>query len=113
MKDMTDSDWIKVIDKAINNFEGNSDELASAIGVLMVGRKIGWKPTYLLHTARTMRKYEKYLGVQLREVLPEVGPKAEKSMAWRAAKGISNFWKLVKGESTEVERTPDWGKLKK
>jgi len=112
MKDMTDGDWIALIDKAIANFEGNSHELASAIGVLMIGRKIGWKPTYLIHSARTMRKYEKYLGVDLRELLPEVGLKAKKSIAWRAAEGASNFWKLVKGEVPDV-RTPDWTHLKK
>lgn len=112
MKEMTDKEVVELIDKAIDRFAGNSDELASAIGVFMIARKIGWKPTYLLHSTKTMKKYEKYLGINLRETMQDVGPKARKSVAWKAAEGISNFWKLVKGETPNV-RTPDWTHLKK
>jgi hypothetical protein len=112
MKEMTDLDYVKLIDKAIERYVGNSDELASAIGVLMIGRKIGWRPTYLLHSTATMKKYEKYLGVDLREILDEVGPMAKRSVAWRIGEKVSNFWKLVKGQVPGV-RTTDWTHLKK
>jgi hypothetical protein len=112
MKEMTDSELVALIDKAIDNYVGVSDELINAIGVLMLGRKIGWRPTFLMHSTKSIRKYEKHLGVDFREILPEVGPKAKKSIAWKIGEGVSNFWKLVKGETPNV-RTPNWTHLKK
>jgi hypothetical protein len=112
MKELTDSELIELIDKAIDDYVGNSDELVNAIGVLMVGRKIGWRPTFLMHSTKSIKKYEKYLGIEFREILPDIGPKAKKSIAWRIGQKISNYWKLVKGEIADV-RTPDWTHLKK
>ena len=59
-----------------------------------------------------MKKYEKYLGVDLREVVEPVGPLAKKSYAWKIGEKISNYWKLVKGEIQDV-RTANWTHLKK
>ena len=114
MKEMTDEEVVALIDKAIENFAGNSDELASAIGVFMIARKIGWRPTYLLHSTKTMKKYEKYLGIDLRNTdgIEPVGPLARKSYAWKIGEKISNYWKLVKGEIPDV-RTSNWTHLKK
>ncbi|MDY6994879.1 MAG: hypothetical protein SVR94_20015 [Pseudomonadota bacterium] len=107
---MNDKDLIQIIDSAIDNFSGNSNELAKAIGMLTIGRKFGWKVLYLIHSKNTIRKYEKILSVDLREVLPEVGPNAHKSLAWRAVQKVGNFWKAVKGEipgvrSAEIDKS--------
>jgi len=85
-------------DDAIINFKGHAGELEKAIGMMFLGRYIGWKPILLIHDKKTIRKYEKILGIDVREVMPDIGPKAEKSGAWRVTKGLSNFWQAVKGE---------------
>jgi len=46
---------------------------------------------------KTMKKYEKYFGIVLHEVIEPVGPQAKKSMAWRIAEGVSNFLEAGKG----------------
>lgn len=107
MPELTDADLIKLIDKSIMKFHGNSEELENAIGALMVGRKTGWRPLFLIHSPKSIKKYEGILGVEFREVMPEVGPKAKDSVAWKIGQTVSNFWKLVKGETTGV-KTSDW-----
>lgn len=111
MAQLTDAEVVEIVNKAIKDFKGDVRQLTTAIGVFMLGRQLGWRPTYLLHSTRTLRKYEGFLGVEFREVLPEVGYKSKKLVAWRIAKTISNFWKLVKGEIPDV-RTSDWSEVK-
>lgn len=89
---------ISIVDGAVKRFRGNSEKLKGAIGMLMIARTLGWKPMYLLHSRATIKEYEKILGVQIRDLFPEEGPLAKKSVAWTVAKKLSNFWKAVKGE---------------
>ncbi len=107
MKELTDNELVKLIDKAVMKFRGQSNELESAIGALMVGRKLGWRPLFLIHSPRTIKKYETILNIRFQDTLPDVGPKAKDSIAWKIGERASNFWKLVKGEVADV-RTPDW-----
>jgi hypothetical protein len=99
---MTEEELVKIIDEAFRNFKGVSTELEMAIGALMIGRHIGWKPMLLIHDKKSLRKYEKILGVEFRQVLPEVGEHAEKSLAWQAVQKVTNFWKAVSGNIPNI-----------
>lgn len=106
MSELSDAELVELIDKAVMAYNGNIKELKGAIGTLMIARKLGWKPLLLMQDKRSVAKYERILGVSFRELVPEVGPKARKSIAWVSAEKISNFWKAVKGETPGV-RSPD------
>src|ERR1017187_3380618 len=105
IKDLTPDELIEIVDKAIENFSGNVDKLESAIGLLMLARKTGWKPAYLFHSRSTVKDYEKILDIQFQKLFPPEGPKANKSIAWKLAKSVSNFWKAVKGEIPNMRST--------
>lgn len=105
---LSNDDAVKIVDSAMAKFQGNSSELESAIGALFVGRKFGWKVLFLIHSKLTIRKYEKILGITFRDVLPETGPLAKKSLAWVAVEKLGGFWKVVKGEKPGV-KTPEFG----
>ena len=79
-------------------FTGQFDEFEAALGMLHVGDHLGWKPLVLIHNKRTIRKYEEILGIQIREFFPPEGPSAERSIGYKLAKKIGNFWKAVSGE---------------
>jgi len=96
----------KVLDLAIRNFHGQLPTLEAAIGTWMVGEKLGWKVLYLVHDKSTIRKYEKILGINFKEILPDETPLSIKSKAYVAVQKVSNFWKAVKGEIPNI-RTPD------
>ena len=93
----------EIADQAIDQFKGHGHELQAALGMLFVGRRYGWKVLYLMHDRKTVRKYQKILGIDVREQFPAVGDRAEKSLAFIAAQKVSNFWKAVRGEVTGVK----------
>ena len=78
------------------------DELESALGMYMIGFHFGWKVLYLLHSKRTVRKYEDILGIKVAEVFDEVGPDADRTNAYKIIAAASNFWKAVSGEEKPV-----------
>ena len=85
-------------DGAAQAFEGQFDELESALGMLLLGRLYGWKVLALIHNKRTIKKYEQILGIDFRKAFPEVGPLAQKSVAFVAVEKLGTFWKAVSGE---------------
>lgn len=88
----------EVIDNAIRNWVGQLDELESAIGMLMLGHHVGWKVLYLVHSKKTIRKYEEFLGVKIRDIFPERGPSSKRSIGLAFADTFPNFWKVVSGD---------------
>ena len=111
MPELSRTQLVDLIDESIMKFHGNSEELENAIGALMVGRKTGWRVLFLIHSPKSIKKYEAILGVEFRGIMPEEGPKAKDSVAWKIAKKVTNFWKLVKGEIPNV-KTSDWKYIK-
>lgn len=93
----------EIFDQAVHNFRGTIDELESAMGLFVMGRHMGWKVLYIVHSKKTIKKYEEILGISVREEFPEEGPEAHRSMGYSIAKTFSNFWKVVSGEE-KVDR---------
>jgi hypothetical protein len=102
---MNDSHLLERIDKAITRFSGNAAELESAIGLFLVARRFGWRVVYLWHSPATIRKYERILGLALKDVVEDEGELARKSVAWTAVRKLGGFWKAVKGEKAGVRST--------
>lgn len=94
----------EVIKGAMERFHGNFDELESAVGMYMVGHYVGWKVLVLVHSKRTIRKYEEILDIVVREEFPEEGSEASRSIALTIAKTVSNFWKIVSGEDKTISK---------
>ena len=80
-----------LIDEAIHRYQGPMDELESSIGMYMLARHMGWKVLYMIHTARTIKKYEEILGVTLSDVCEPFGPDAESSNAYKALQTVESF----------------------
>lgn len=89
---------------AIADFKGQLDDLESALGMLRMGHHMGWKVLYILHSKATIRKYENILGIKVRDIFPEEGPSAYRSMGFNIAKAASNFWKVISGAADEAKR---------
>jgi hypothetical protein len=74
------------------------DEVESALGMYLLAHHLGWKVLYLVHSKKTIRKYEEILGIKLSEVFDEFGLDAERTNAYKIIQAVSNFWKLVSGD---------------
>ena len=94
---------VKLVDEATRKYAGLFDELESAIGMLMIGRLVGWKVLVLIHNKRSIKKYEEILGINIREYFPPEGPLIEKSIGYAIVKKLGNFWKAVSGELKDDE----------
>lgn len=97
---------VKIADKAITNFRGDFDVLESAIGMLLLGRRYGWRVIYIVHSKRTVRKYESILGINAREFFPDKSDLSERSKGYQIAKTLSNFWKGI-NDNVEGVRTAE------
>ena len=94
-----------VMDQAIEKFTGGADQLEAALGMYMIGRHVGWKVLYLIHTKATIAKYEAILGIKVREEFEPETVDSKRSMAFKAASALSNFWKIVSGdEKLDLDR---------
>lgn len=96
---MQQSELLQLVDDVMLHYNGDVRILESAIGALYLGLKVGWKPLLLVHSRATFARYEKILGLNFRKVMPAVGPLADRSLGWRLAKGLTNFWEAVRGRS--------------
>src|SRR5687768_3824595 len=74
-----------VMDQAILNFQGQLDELEGALGMYMLGRHVGWKVLYIIHSKRTVAKYEKILGISVREEFEPETIDSHRSHGYRLA----------------------------
>lgn len=101
LKSLTDEqkkELQQIEDNAIINFKGMLDELESALGMLRIGHHVGWKVLYLIHSKKTIRKYEDILNIKIRDIFEETGPSSPRSIGLALADKFSNFWKVVSGE---------------
>lgn len=98
--------------KAFANFTGTFDELEAAIGMLHLGHHVGWRPLLIIHNKRTVKKYEEILEINIREIFPEVGPSASRSIGYTVAVALGNFWKAVSGD-IKVDNRREIGKSAK
>lgn len=88
----------EIFDRAVDKFTGGIDELESALGMYVLGRHVGWKVLYIIHSKKTVAKYERILNIDVRKEFPEEGPETHRSVGYSIAKTFSNFWKVVSGE---------------
>lgn len=87
-----------VIKAAALRYRGDARTLESAIGALTVGQLYGWKVLRLIHGSAAYKGYEQILGVTFRELCPERGPLAERSVGIRLADSLGGFWKVATGK---------------
>jgi predicted Rossmann-fold nucleotide-binding protein len=101
LADLSDAEKVAAFDKAayaVASFSGSLEELEKAIGMLMIGYHFGWKVLLLVHSKRTIKKYETILDLDIKEFFPAEGRSAQRSIGLDIAKQIGNFWQVVSGD---------------
>jgi hypothetical protein len=111
-KPMTDQQFMDICHKAFKGFNGNIAEFERAMGTLFVARFTGWKPIYLMQDRKSLKKYEDILNIKFQDLFEPEGVMAERSAAWKLVKKakqkMTNFWKVVRGETDEDFRSPNF-----
>lgn len=94
---MTPEELSERIENITKDYAGSVHDLYSAIGVLAVGDKLGWRVLRITLGRGTYSKYQKILDVDFKEAFPEEGVHARKSLGLGIVKKLNNFWNVVKG----------------
>lgn len=94
---MTPEELSERIENITKDYAGSVHDLYSAIGVLAVGDKLGWRVLRITLGRGTYSKYQKILDVDFKEAFPEEGVHARKSLGLDIVKKLNNFWNVVKG----------------
>lgn len=84
--------------QAIAQFEGDLNQLETALGMLRLGFHFGWKVLYIIHSKRTIRIYEDILKIKIREEFPETGKSSYRSFGFQLSEKFSNFWRVASGD---------------
>lgn len=92
---LSDVEMLRIINQAFDGYRGDVGLLESAIGALVLGRRLGWHGIRVMHSRVTFNRYEKILGVKFREVLPDRGPDSAKLRGIRIVDGIGKFWQAM------------------
>lgn len=93
---MTDEEMIKKIEEVSTNFAGQLDDLQVAVGMLAVGRLYGWRVTRLISSKRHWTVACRLFG-DLKEILPERGDLAHKSVGLAIVDKAGDYWDVVSG----------------
>jgi hypothetical protein len=93
-----------VIKTAFDNYKGDLTVLESAIGAMFLGFMIGWKPIVIIHSPRTVKRYEQILGVKFKGFLPDKTDMSDRSKGYEVARMLDNFWHGVSGNAPVTDR---------
>lgn len=82
----------------ITRYRGPAGDLEAALGMYLLGRYLGWRALYVIHSKKTVAKYEVILGIEVQDAFEQEGLDAHRSAGLRAVAARSDFWKVVSGE---------------
>lgn len=93
---INDEELIKRIEDVSASFVGQLDDLQAAVGMLAVGRLYGWRVTRLISSRRHWTLACRLFG-DLKEILPERGILAHKSVGLAIVDKAGDYWDVVSG----------------
>lgn len=69
--------------------------MEGAIGALFVGQYYGLRILRIIHTSKTLRQYEQFLGAKFEDLIPQHGYYIDRSYAWNFVTTTKQLWDLV------------------
>lgn len=96
----TDSELLEIImhRMSLPTHETEVNDLGTvegAIGALFLGQRYGLRILRILHSSKTLRQYEQFLGASFDDLIPQHGPFIDRSVAWWIATSTKKYWDLV------------------
>lgn len=108
------AEFQQIIKNAFEDYAGDITVFESAVGTLFLGFMVGWRPLLIIHNTATVKRYERLLGVNFRELMPETTPISDRSRGFAFAQQVGNYWDAVRGtlrvdgrqEAVDVDELP-------
>jgi hypothetical protein len=93
-------DSYPIVKKALDEYSGDFTVLESAIGAYFLGMMIGWKPLVIVHSPKTIKRYEKILNISFKDAMPIENGLSDRSNGYSFAIKLSNFWAATTGNAS-------------
>lgn len=101
---MTDDELKAKVEQLCGEYEGRIDEFYEAVGLVAVGRLMGWKVMRLVAPRKHWKTANDIFG-DLKELLPERGIYAERSQGLKIIDKLGHYWEYVRGtEQMPIEQ---------
>lgn len=93
---ITDEEMLKRIDDVSTQYKGQIDVLLKSVGMIVLGRKFGWRVIRLVVSTTDWTKANKIFG-DLKEYMPERGVLAKKSVGLKMVDALDGYWDVIRG----------------
>lgn len=107
---ITDEELLKKIEDVTKNYSGRIDYLQDAIGLIFVGRIMGWEVVRLTSPRRSWSLATKLFG-DPKTLMPRRTEFSSKSIGLKIADKLDAYWDLIKGKQSRDVFEGDQRKL--
>jgi hypothetical protein len=91
-----------IIKDSLRDYSGDISIFESAVGALFLGICVGWRPLFIIHNQKTIKRYESILNVKFRDYMEPTTDLSDKSQGYNVVETLGDFWAGVRG-SVPVE----------
>lgn len=95
---ISDEEMLEIIDQVSGGFKGQLDDLYKVVGMIVMGRLFGWRVVRLVSTPVLWKKANQLFG-DPKELMPERGKYAHKSIGLKIVDELGQYWDVIKGKS--------------
>jgi hypothetical protein len=101
---INDEELMKKIEQVTGDFTGHLDDLYAVVGMVVVGRLMGWRVIRLVSSRRLWMLGCKLFGdLKSPDIMPERGVYARKSVGLAIVDKIGGYWDFVRGSINRDE----------
>ncbi len=99
---ISDPELLKLIDEKVTGYKGDITYLNEAVGMVVVGRLIGWEHQRMVTSRKCWTFATKLFGMDMKspELMPKRGKLAKQSGALAIADSIGGYLAYIKGTVT-------------
>lgn len=92
---MNDEELMQKIEEVTSGFQGDISHLYEAVGMIVVGRLFGWRVMRLVSARRAWPDAIKLFG-DPKQLMPERGKYAYKSVGLKIVDELGEYWDVIK-----------------
>lgn len=100
---ITDEEFLSLVDEKSGTFTGQLDHYYEAVGMIMVGRHMGWKVMRLVASRRCWTTATKLFG-DPKLLMPETAKYTHRSFGLKMFSTVSDYWKFIAGGESAISR---------
>ena len=101
-RDLLPEDLALKVVLATEDYEGQIDHFYEVVGMIVVGRLVGWKVMRLVSSRRCWDLASKLFG-DPKELMPERGQYAYRSVGLAIIDRIGGYWDIISGKASRDE----------